>query len=161
MDFDSLYNTYFQDVYRFILKISLNPELAEDITQETFIKAIKNINQFKGDCKISVWLCQIAKNTYFSYIKKHSNIPSISIDDVDESFQEPDFTSRISLLELHKLLHALPEPYKEVFTLKTFSDLSLVEISKLFEKSESWARVTYLRAKEKLQIMIKEAKLYE
>lgn len=156
MDFDNLYNTYFQDVYKFIYKLSSDPELSEDITQETFIKAIKNIKNFNGDCKISVWLCQIAKNTYFSQLKKNSRIKTTSIEEINELSFEFDFTSRESLLEIHKILHNLPEPYKEVFTLKTFGDLSLSEISRLFEKSESWARVTYLRAKQKLQILIKE-----
>ncbi len=161
MDFDNLYNVYFQDVYRFIFRLSRDACLAEDITQETFIKAIKNIDSFKGDCKISVWLCQIAKNTYFSYIRKHAGLQTTSIEDIDEPQHEFDFTTRESLLELHRILHKLPEPYREVFTLKTFSELSLAEISQLFEKSESWARVTYLRARQKLQILIREAKLYE
>lgn len=140
MDFDNLYSTYFQDVYRFIFRLSNDACLAEDITQETFIKAIKNINSFKGDCKISVWLCQIAKNTYFSYIRKHSVQQTASIEDIAEPQHEFDFTSRESLLELHRILHNLPEPYREVFTLKTFSDLSLSEISRLFGKSKSCLR---------------------
>lgn len=156
MDFDKLYSEYFQVVYKFILKLSADHELSEDITQETFIKAIKNIKSFKGECKISVWLCQIAKNIYFSHTKKNARLKTVPIDEINGQAEEPDFTSKESLLEIHRLLHSLPEPYKEVFTLKTFADLSLAEISQLFGKSESWARVTYLRAKQKLQILIKE-----
>ena len=69
MNFDEIYQTYFEDVYRFILHLSGSVEIAEDITQETFVKAIKGIKKFDGTCKLSVWLCQIAKNTYFTYIK--------------------------------------------------------------------------------------------
>ncbi len=156
MDFDKLYSEYFQVVYKFILKLSADHELSEDITQETFIKAIKNIKSFKGECKISVWLCQIAKNIYFSHTKKNARLKTVPIDEINGQAEEPDFTSKELLLEIHRLLHSLPEPYKEVFTLKTFADLSLAEISQLFGKSESWARVTYLRAKQKLQILIKE-----
>lgn len=157
MDFDKLYSEYFQVVYKFILKLSADHELSEDITQETFIKAIKNIKSFKGECKISVWLCQIAKNIYFSHTKKNARLKTVPIDEINGQAEEPDFSSKESLLEIHRLLHSLPEPYKEVFTLKTFADLSLAEISQLFGKSESWARVTYLRAKQKLQILIKES----
>lgn len=156
MDFDELYSEYFQVVYRFILKLSADRELSEDITQETFIKALKNIKSFKGDCKISVWLCQIAKNIYFSHTKKNARLKTIPIDEISGQICEPDFTSKELLLEIHRILHSLPEPYKEVFTLKTFADLSLAEISQLFGKSESWARVTYLRAKQKLQVLLKE-----
>lgn len=156
MDFDKLYSEYFQDVYKFILRLSSDPELSEDITQETFIKAIKNIKKFKGNCKVSVWLCQIAKNTYFTYVNKHSKTKTVPIEEAGELACEQDFTSRVSLLEIHRVLHNLPEPYKEVFTLKTFGELTLAEISQLFGKGESWARVTYLRARQKLQQMLRE-----
>ena len=135
MDFDKLYSEYFQVVYKFILKLSADHELSEDITQETFIKAIKNIKSFKGECKISVWLCQIAKNIYFSHTKKNARLKTVPIDEINGQAEEPDFTSKELLLEIHRLLHSLPEPYKEVFTLKTFADLSLAEISQLFGKS--------------------------
>lgn len=136
--------------------MSSNHTLSEDITQETFIKAIKNIKSFNQECKVSVWLCQIAKNTYFTYLKKYSHYKTTTIDEACDISHELDFMSRESLLEIHKIIHGLSEPYKEVFLLKTFGDLTLAEISQLFEKSESWARVTYLRAKQKLQILLKE-----
>lgn len=156
MDFDELYKTYFKDVYNFLYKLSGDHALSEDITQETFIKAIKNLKNFRGDCKVSVWLCQIAKNTYFTYLKKHSKFTAVPLEESKNIGESFDFTSRQSLLEIHRVLHDLPEPYKEVFTLRTFGDLSLVEISQLFKKSESWARVTYLRAKQKLQALLTE-----
>lgn len=157
MDFESIYKEYFGEVYGFILKISRRHEIAEDITQETFIKAIENIDKFKGDCKVSAWLCQIAKNTYFSYLKKSENRLCKQLDECENlAAQQEDFAARVSLMELHKALHNLPEPYREVFTLKTFGELTLAEISQLFDKSESWGRVTYLRAKVRLKEILKE-----
>ena len=152
VDFNDIYRTYFSDVYRFILNLSGNKEIAEDVTQETFIKALKGINKFDGKCKLSVWLCQIAKNTYFTYIQKHSKIKTTEIENLDnEAKDEVDFDSRIRLLEIHKALHNVPEPYREVFMLKVFGDLTHTEIGQLFGKTESWAKVTYLRAKDKLK----------
>lgn len=157
MNFDEIYQTYFEDVYRFILHLSGSVEIAEDITQETFVKAIKGIKKFDGTCKLSVWLCQIAKNTYFTYIKKHSKIKTTQISEAENlPHENVDMDSRLRLLEIHKALHNLPEPYREVFTLKTFGDLTHSEIGQLFGNTESWAKVTYLRAKEKLQKLIKE-----
>nr|WP_301281489.1 RNA polymerase sigma factor [Anaerocolumna aminovalerica] len=72
-EFEEIYSEYFEDVYRYVLCLCRNESIAEDITQETFFKALKNIDSFKGDCKMSVWLCQIAKNSYFSYLKKEQN----------------------------------------------------------------------------------------
>lgn len=152
LDFNDIYRTYFSDVYKFILNLSGNKEIAEDVTQETFIKALKGINKFNGSCKLSVWLCQIAKNTYFSYMKKHSKFKTTEIEILDEHVEnEVDFDSRLRLLEIHKALHDVPEPYREVFMLKVFGDLTHTEIGQLFGKTESWAKVTYLRAKEKLK----------
>lgn len=157
MDFNEIYKMYFEDVYRFILNLSGNKEIAEDVTQETFIKAIKGIKNFDGSCKLTVWLCQIAKNTYYTYLKKHSKIKTTELIKAENlSSGSGDMDSRLRFLEIHKALHDMPEPYREVFTLKVFGDLTHGEIGQLFGKTESWAKVTYLRAKEKLQKIIKE-----
>ena len=161
MDFNDIYRTYFSDIYRFILNLSGNKEIAEDVTQETFIKALKGIKKFDGNCKLSVWLCQIAKNTYLTYIKKHSKIKTTEIEVLDnEAKDEVDFDSRIRLLEIHKALHNVPEPYREVFMLKVFGDLTHTEIGQLFGKTESWAKVTYLRAKDKLKKVLDQDQIY-
>lgn len=152
-DFDKIYAEYFAQVYKFVIILCQKQELAEEITQETFFKALKNIDSFGGNSKISTWLCQIAKNTYFDYAKKHDlsidypfeNIPS------DENIEER-LDDRESAYEIHKVLHKLKEPYKEVFHLRTFGELSYTQIAALFGKTESWARVTYYRAK----VLIKE-----
>lgn len=152
-EFEEIYSKYFKDVYRYVLCLSKNENIAEDITQETFFKAMKNIDGFKGTCKISVWLCQIAKNSYFSYLKKEQNKYK-NLEDMTEVL-EKDFEQKLvsdeNVFEIHKLLHHMEEPYKEVFTLRFFGGLSFLKIGELFGKTESWARVTYHRARRKLK----------
>ena len=147
-DLDRIYQDNFIKVYRYILSISGDPHLAEDITQETFFKALKHIDRFNGSCKISTWLCTIAKNTYYSHAKKQNKQTDLSIlpDISDVSFEER-FADKETAYAIHEVLHKLKEPYKEVFWLRTFGDLSFAQIGTLFSKTESWARVTYYRAK--------------
>lgn len=156
-DFENIYNQYFKDVYRFVLSMCRDRAIAEEITQETFFKALGSINQFKGNCKISVWLCQIAKNTYFSYAEKQKRFVAYepntesSIHSIDDLILSKEQTFRV-----HKVLHGLEEPYKEVFTLRVFGELSFAQISEIFGKTESWSRVTFHRAKRKIQCLLEE-----
>lgn len=151
-DFGEIYNRYMKDVYKYILALSRNPDVAEEITQETFFKALKNIDRFNGECKMSVWLCQIAKNTYYSYCAKEKRRTAYFHNAVDEvSDVEEEYINKDIAFELYKKLHALPEPYKEVFSLRVFGELSYAKIAELFGKNESWARVTYYRAKLKME----------
>lgn len=152
-DFSEIYEKYFRDVYRYALSLCRNETIAEEITQETFFKALKSIGKFDGNCKLYVWLCQIAKNTYFSYLKKEKHcdaVPELESTLHDEGIENQLLSQETALL-LHKALHHLPEPYKEVFTLRTFGELSFAQIGEIFQKTESWARVTYHRAKIKLK----------
>lgn len=127
--------------------------ISEELTQETFYKAYKNIHTFKGTCKMSVWLCQIAKNSYYSYCKKEKSSHNEQLDEkmVSSTDIQEQFLLSHNHITLHKILHTLENPYKEVFTLKVFGELSYKEISEIFGKSESWARVTFYRAKEKIK----------
>lgn len=152
-EFDKIYAQYFSYVYKFALTLCGDRHTAEEVTQETFFKALKNIDKFNGQSKISSWLCQIAKNTYLDMVRKNNRqadrtIEMISIEDPVEKA----VSDRQTVYEIHKILHRLKEPYKEVFSLRTFGDLSFAQIGALFDKSETWARVTYYRAK----TMIKE-----
>lgn len=149
-DFAQLYAQYYMRVYKFVLSMCRDPALAEEITQDSFFKAYQNIDRFKGECSISSWLCQIAKNSYYSHLKrsrKRQPLPSgdTSID------VEARLLEKEAAYGVHKTLHKLREPYKEVFWLKAFGELSFREIGELFDKSESWARVTYYRAKIKIR----------
>ena len=152
-ELESLYRAYFQDVYLYILSLSKDEHIAEDITSEAFIKAIKSIDTFKGDCDIRVWLCQIAKNCYYSYLRKNKKI--IYRDEEPEHISEINIeqliVSKEDSMKIHEILHRLKEPYKEVFSLRVFSELSFREIGNLFGKSENWACVTYHRARKKIQ----------
>ena len=152
-DFDKIYAEYYSEVYKFVLTLCQNPTLAEEITQESFFKALKNIDSFNGNCKLSTWLYKIARNTFYSYTKKHNRQVDYPLDAIlsDENIEE-QFADKEIAYAIHKVLHKLNEPYKEVFWLRIFGELSFAQIGALFEKTESWARVTYYRAK----IMIKE-----
>ena len=150
MDIEKLYKDYFSVVYKYILSISKDSLTAEEITQETFFKAMKKIDEFRGDCNIRVWLCEIAKNTYFTFSKKQSRF--VELNENDEQYTEYDYLSGFVSKEAHRILHNMKEPYKEVFTLRIFGELSFSDIGELFGKSDSWARVTFHRAR----LMIKE-----
>ena len=149
-EFEEVYRLYFRDVYRYCLALCRDEETAEEVTQETFFKALNAIDQFDGRCRLYVWLCQIAKNTYFSMRSKQrpdgleADIPS------GESLEERLLTKE-SAFEIHRVLHRLEEPYKEVFSLRTFGELPFKQIGELFGKTESWARVTYHRARLKIK----------
>ena len=151
MDFETLYNRYSQDVYRFCLSLCRNTTLADDLTSETFLKAIRSGGKIEGEHSVKVWLCQIAKNTYYDYLRKHSMITGLTDDMPCESDFELKLLNRAEALRIHKLLHQIDDPYKEIFSLRIFSELSFAEIGEIFEKSENWARVTFHRAKLKLK----------
>ena len=158
MDFEEMYRLYFKDVYLFILAISKSPDIAEEITQETFFKVLKNINKYRGECSVKTWLFQIAKNTYLSHIKKTKHQETEDkISDSESSSQhsmESMCISKDEALSIYKVLHYLEEPYKEVFTLRTLGELSFREIGEIFGRKEGWARVTYHRAKSKIREQI-------
>lgn len=151
--FDEVYNLYANQVYKYLLCLTGDRNLAEELTQETFFKAYKNIHKFKGKCKMSVWLCQIAKNTYYTYYKKEKLRKSKLLDEsiLSGIDLQADFIRSDEIITLHRILHSLEEPYKEVFTLRVFGELSYKQISEIFGKSESWSRVTFYRAKEKIK----------
>jgi RNA polymerase sigma-70 factor (ECF subfamily) len=133
------------------LSLCRNHALADDLTSETFLKAIMAGGKFEGEHAIKVWLCQIAKNTYYDYLKKNSKLRELSDDMPNESDFELELLNKAEALRIHKLLHQLDDPYKEIFSLRIFSELSFAEIGEIFGKSESWARVTFHRARLKLK----------
>lgn len=160
-DFDEIYRLYAGDVYRFLLRLSASAGLAEELTAETFYRAVKNIGSFQGECKMSVWLCHIGKNLYFDYIKRseRKNLPAAGFDFPDFSDVEISYENREQAILIHKALHSLDEPYKEVFSLRVFSELSFKEIGGLFQHSDSWARTVFFRAKAKILDIIKKGEI--
>lgn len=151
MEFNEIYERYFNDVFLYVRRLSKgNEQLAEEITSEVFFKAIRGIDRFRGDCDIRVWLCQIAKNSYYSYCKDNS--PLHSIDELentaaDEPSIEDIFVQRETSDKIRNLLHDLNEPYKEVFMWRVFGELSFKKIGEIFSKTENWACVTFHRAR--------------
>lgn len=156
-NFQEVYRLYFRDVYRYALSLCRDEALAEEITQETFYKALVKLNTFDGKCKVSVWLCQIAKNTYISMLRKDKHLDRHGSTDLlaDHESMEDLFFRKEEAFAIHKVLHQLEEPYKEVFSLRTFGELSFRQIAELFGKTESWARVTYHRARLKIKEELK------
>ena len=161
MEFEQIYNTFFKAVYRYIWQLSGNEHIAEEITGETFFKAMKSINNFRGECDMRVWLCQIAKNTYFSYLKKNGKIESIDEAKFQNIANPNDFideqvNTQEEAAQLRKILHSISEPYKEVFMWRVFGELSFNEIGDLYGKTDNWACVTYHRARKMIQSRLEE-----
>ena len=152
MLFEELYEENYKIVYGYLLSLSKNESISEDLTSDTFLKAFEKISTFKGNSKISTWLCQIAKNEYLQYLRKHKKTDSIEecSDIADTERIEDIVQDKTMAITIHKLLHDLEEPYKEVFVLKVFAELSYKDIACIFEKTETWARVTYHRARLKI-----------
>ena len=153
MEFEKIYTTYFRDVFLYIRGLSNNEHIAEEITSETFFKAMNSFDSFRGDCDIRVWLCQIAKNCYYSYLKKAGRVDSI--EDIEIAEQGISLEERLSqqdqAVQIQKILHDIPDPYKEVFMWRVFAELSFKQIGQIFGKSENWACVTYNRARNKIK----------
>ncbi len=159
MEFENIYNQYFYDVYKYMLSLCQNETIAEEVTQTTFCKAMEGIENFKGNCSYFVWLCQIAKNTYFTFYKKQKRVVPIS--KFDASFElvssfENTYIDKETSKRLHQLLHEMNEPYKEIFMLRVFGELPYSQIGELFNKTESWARLTFYRAKKELRRRLDE-----
>ena len=139
MNIEELYRTYFDIVYRYIRSISQDGSLAEEVTQETFFKALKKADQFRGDCDVRVWLCQIAKNTLYDHLKKQEKqlLGDEKLEKIESAggeLLEEKLAQRSQAMEIHKVLHRLSEPYKEVFSLRTFGELNFREIGNAFWK---------------------------
>ena len=162
-DFEQLYKTYFDDVYKYILRLSGNQHVAEEITSDTFFKAMNAIDSFRGDCDVRVWLCQIAKNCYYTHIKKRNRTEQIEEDemhgipDLEPNISE-ELAARDEIGQIQRILHGINEPYKEVFMWRVYAELSFKEIALIFGKNENWACVTYHRARKLIKERLEEEK---
>lgn len=161
MDFNEIYKEHAEMIYRFLLRMCHDEYLAEDLMQDTFLKAIEKINTFDMRCKLSTWLCQIAKNTYLDYLRKKKK--QTDVENCEEINRDKEMSPEDRLMaaettgKIHEMIHKLGEPYKEVFLLRFYANLSYKEIGNIFGKSEVWGRVTYLRGKEMLLHMFNTA----
>ncbi len=161
-DIEEIYKKYFATVYKYLFCLTQNSDIAEELTQETFYRAVKKIDTFKGNCKISVWLCQIAKNLWYDEYKKQTKIKSI---DEEETFlvaienTEDIAISNNIKLDLFKKMQLLDNQTKEVMYLRLTGELSFKEIGDVLNKTENWARVTFYRGKQKLREVGKNEEL--
>ena len=157
--FDQIYQSCFDPVYRYVLSLSGSPQTAEEITQETFFKALRSLDQFQGRSSLKSWLCAIARNLWLSEQRKKKEQP------MDDAMPLPDPSAgpeeavvrRDESMRIHRLLHHLDEPYREVFTLRTLGQLSFRDIGELFGKTENWACVVYHRARTKIREKMEES----
>ena len=159
MDIDKIYELYFRDVYVYLLSITKNKEIAEDITSDTFLKALKNLDKFDGKKDIRAWLFTIAKNTYYTYAKRQKIFISkeIDVDTQDtKSCILDNVESKEQAIVIHKIIHSLKEKDKDVFNLRVFGELSFDDIGLVFGKSSGWARVTFFRAKKQIVQQMEE-----
>lgn len=157
-DFDQIYQNYFDPVYRYVLSLSENSTVAEEITQETFFKALQSLDQFQGKSNLKSWLCAIAKNQWLAELRKKNVQPVDETIPFADPFVGPEerIVSQDESMRIHRLLHHLDEPYREVFTLRILGQLSFRDIGELFDKSENWACVVYHRARAKLKEKMEE-----
>lgn len=151
-EFEEIYREYFDQVYLYIRRLSGDAHLAEDITGETFYKALRSLHRFRGDCDIRIWLCQIAKNCYYTHLKQSRRATPVEAAERLALAQEGESPEEFLLRgerarQIQRLLHELPDPYKEVFLWRALRDMSFRQIGALFHRTENWACVTYHRAR--------------
>lgn len=157
-EFESIYRRYFTDVELYLRAICRDDHLAEELTEQVFFQALKALPKFRGDCDIRTWLCAMARNGYLSHLRKTKpteDISQIQIPDPKQAVEE-QISDKQQAMEIHRILHELPEPYKEVFSLRVFGQLSFEDIGSLFGRTANWACVTYHRARQKIQKEMEE-----
>lgn len=152
-DIEQIYKEYFETVNKYLFCLTQNNDISEELTQETFYRAVKKINTYRGECKISVWLCQIAKNLWYDYCRKNKKLMN-----EDEIFNlqemntlEEKVISNDEKISLYKKMQNLDEKTREVMYLRITGELSFKEIGVILNKTENWARVTFYRGKNKLK----------
>ncbi len=149
---EKLYDACYMKVYSYVMTLARNEDAASEITQETFYRAMTTKQTFRGESECYSWLCAIAKNIFIDEKRRTSRIqdePDETLSDssdIEQSIVDSETSFRI-----HMLLHEMEDPYKEVFELRVFGELSFAQIGAIFRKTESWARVTYHRARLKLK----------
>ena len=154
MDIEQIYNEHGQTVFKYLMCLCRDEHLAQDLTQETFCKAIQSVHRFNGSCKVSTWLCQIAKHLWYQELDKRKRRKTTHMEEAaelpDGESLEDSVILRIEKMELYKRIHKLGEVEKEVVLFRISGEFSFKEIGELLGKSETWARVTFYRAKQKL-----------
>ncbi|MGG2028021.1 sigma-70 family RNA polymerase sigma factor [Gottfriedia sp. S16(2024)] len=151
-DLNEIYNNYAEVVFKYLMCLCHDADLSEELTQETFYQAVRSIDSYNGGCKMSVWLCQIAKHSYYKYLEKNKKQrKEIYQENSIHTSPETELINSEDKVALYRIIHLLEEPYKEVLLLRILGGLSYKEIGEIQMKNENWARVTFYRAKIKLR----------
>ena len=154
-DIEEIYENYFQIVNKYLFCLTHNNDISEELTQETFYRAVRKINTYKGECKMSVWLCQIAKNLWYDECRKNKKFKNVSEEDLlnieEKNTVEEKVISEDEKISLYKKMQRLDEKTREVMYLRITGELSFKEIGIILNKTENWARVTFYRGKNKLK----------
>lgn len=153
-DMEQIYTQYFEIVNKYLFCLTHNNDISEELTQETFYKAVKKIDTYKGKCKMSVWLCQIAKNLWYDYCKKNKRVISVG-EELIEAYSTDTTEEKVILndekISLFRKLQKLDEKTREVIYLRITGELTFKEIGIILNKTENWARVTFYRGKNQLK----------
>lgn len=152
-DMDAAYREYAVMVYKFLLSLCYEEELAEELTQETFYQAVRSVDRYDGSCKVSTWLCRIAKHLWYREMERRKRKGTSELTADMESLEKPveeQLLVKEEKMELFRKVHVLDEISKEIVLLRVTGAFSFKEIAELFGKNANWARVTYYRAKQKL-----------
>ena len=152
--FNKIYEEYARPVHGFLLRLTRNEELAEELLQETFYQALQHIDQFEGRCSLYTWLCQIGKNAWYKECRRSRRYSDVKMEDLiiaDTKLSvEEQIVLKDEFVRVQRAIQKLDEPYKDVFILHAIGEVKLVEIAAVYEKSESWARMTFFRAKQRI-----------
>jgi len=159
-DMDAVYRAHAQTVYKFLLAQCHDPDLAEELTQETFFRAMRTMKNYDGTCKLSVWLCQIAKHLWYQWLDKRSRWQQAELTDEVPGQQSPEKSTLLYMekTELYQAIHMLPEPMRELVHLRLTGEFTFAEIGRILGKSENWARTTFYRAKQKIMEEMERSK---
>lgn len=152
--FQKVYEEYAQPVYRFLLSLAGDESFAEELLQETFYQALQHIDKFEGRCSLYTWLCQIGKNSWIKEIQRNNRYYDLSWDDLTISTGAPSLETQVITKDeyrrAHQAMQKLKDPYRDVFIMHAIGGIKLKEIAYIYRKSESWARVTYFRARQQI-----------
>ena len=152
-DMAVLYEAYAPTVYRYLFCLTRDHALSEELTQETFCQALRSVGRFRGDCKASVWLCQIAKRLWYKELKRRRAVVTVPIEEeklISPQDMEGEYLEKAQKADFYRQLHLLDENTREVMYMRLTGELSFEEIGDILGRSANWARVTFYRGKQKI-----------